>query len=147
NLHTLESILIIDDVTFATPIKQSLNVIKLSDIKINKHCNNTPIVKAKPQDIASVIYTSGTSGPAKGVMMPHAQVCLLAHLSPQKMSLQQSDIFYSFYPMYHMAGKFMSVLASIMRGAHVILDTGFDPATWLTKIQQHHATVTAAHGP
>lgn len=33
---------------------------------------------AQPSDLASIIFTSGTSGPAKGVMLPHAQTYLLS---------------------------------------------------------------------
>jgi crotonobetaine/carnitine-CoA ligase len=100
-----------------------------------------------PWDIGSVIFTSGTSGPAKGVLMPHAQITLLASLAARKTALQEGDIFFSFYPMYHMAGKFMSVLASFSVGAKLVLDSGFDPSQWLDRIRNYQATVTAAHGP
>ncbi|MHA7602667.1 AMP-binding protein [Alicycliphilus sp. T452] len=102
---------------------------------------------AQPWDAASVIYTSGTSGPAKGVVMPHGQVTLLARLSASKASMTEADVFYSFYPMYHMAGKFMSVLAAFSVGAKLVLDTGFRPEDWLKRIRTYGATLTAAHGP
>lgn len=102
---------------------------------------------AMPWDIGSVIYTSGTSGPAKGVMMPHGQIALLSRLSAAKTSLQADDIFFSFYPMYHMAGKFMSVLATLSVGGRIVLDTGFTPGEWLNRIRAYGATITAAHGP
>src|SRR5690625_2683307 len=41
----------------------------------------------------------------------------------------------------------MCVLASILVGARVVLDIGFEPSTWLQKIRDYQATVTAAHGP
>lgn len=106
-----------------------------------------PEITVEPADIATVIFTSGTTGRAKGVQMPHAQVCLLAQRSAQKTGLTQDDIFYSFYPMYHMAGKFMSVLATFSVGGKVVLDTSFRPEYWLSRIRETGATATAAHGP
>ena len=102
---------------------------------------------AQPQETACVIYTSGTSGPAKGVVMPHAQVTLLAKLAAAKMGMTRDDVFFSFYPMYHMAGKFMSVLAALSVGAKLVMDSGFKPEEWLGRIRDHGATMTAAHGP
>src|SRR5690606_22010568 len=46
-----------------------------------------------------------------------------------------------------MAGKFMSVLATLAVGGKVVLDIGFTPAEWLTRIRDYGATITAAHGP
>ena len=62
-----------------------------------------------PQDTACIIYTSGTTGPAKGVRMPHAQVMLVAHQTVRHTRVTRDDIYYSFHPLYHMAGKFMQV--------------------------------------
>lgn len=100
-----------------------------------------------PWDTASIIYTSGTSGPAKGVIMPHGQLALLARLSAAKMEMGRDDVFFSFYPMYHMAGKFMSVLAAFSVGAELVMEAGFRPEEWLDRIRSAGATMTAAHGP
>lgn len=104
-----------------------------------------PVVKAS--DIASVVYTSGTAGPAKGVQMPHGQVVLIARQTVRKQGLGPQDILYSFYPPYHMAGKFCQLLAAIDAGAKVVLDSVFDPARWLQRVRDSGATVSGAHGP
>lgn len=98
-------------------------------------------------DIASVIYTSGTTGPAKGVLMPHAQVVLLARQTAEKLDIGAQDTYYSFHPLYHMAGKFMQVLACAVAGAKLVLDTAFDPARWLSRVRDSGATLSGAHGP
>ncbi|WP_454719935.1 MULTISPECIES: AMP-binding protein [Cupriavidus] len=98
-------------------------------------------------DIASVIYTSGTSGPAKGVRMPHAQVVLLACRSARHCRLDGDDVYYSFHPLYHMAGKFMAVLATLVAGGRIVLDQRFSAPAWLERIRACGATVGGAHGP
>ncbi len=139
-------ILMDDDPADVTPLAGHLQVKKYCDLEpATTDCVNAHI--AMPWDIASVIYTSGTSGPAKGVMMPHGQVALLAKLSAAKTGLHGGDTFFSFYPMYHMAGKFMSVLATMSVGGRIVLDVGFAASDWLNRIREYGATVTAAHGP
>lgn len=100
-----------------------------------------------PSDTASVIYTSGTSGPAKGVQMPHKQVVLLARQTAKNLHMDESDIYYSFHPLYHMAGKFMQVLACAVVGAKLVLDEAFDPRHWLDRVRSSGATLSGAHGP
>lgn len=103
--------------------------------------------EVKASDIASVIYTSGTTGSAKGVMMPHAQVVLLASQTAEKLGFTEQDVYYSFHPLYHMAGKFMQVLACMVSGAKLVLDTAFDPARWLQRVRDSGATLSGGHGP
>ncbi|WP_340107589.1 AMP-binding protein [Pikeienuella sp. HZG-20] len=98
-------------------------------------------------DIASVIYTSGTTGPAKGVMMPHAQVCALARQSVEGLRLGPDDVFYCFHPLFHMAGRFMAVFATMMAGGRVVIDTTFKAALWVDRVRACGATVGLAHGP
>lgn len=98
-------------------------------------------------DIASVIYTSGTTGPAKGVMMPHGQVVLLARQTAEKLGIGPDDVYYSFHPLYHMAGKFMQVLACLHAGATLVLDSAFSATDWLARVRDAGATLSGAHGP
>lgn len=100
-----------------------------------------------PSDIASIIFTSGTTGPAKGVLMPHAQVCLLAAMTVRGLKLDGNDAFYCFHPMFHMAGKFMAVLGTFMAGGRLVLDQAFLPEHWLPRVRFYGATAGLAHGP
>ena len=100
-----------------------------------------------PRETASVIYTSGTTGPAKGALLPHAQVVLLAQRTVHHCRLGPGDVYYSFHPLHHMAGKFMQVLACVVAGAHLVLDRKFDPAAWLQRIRLSGATHSGGHGP
>lgn len=102
---------------------------------------------ARMSDIASVIYTSGTTGPAKGIMMPHAQVCALAKQSIDGLRLGETDVFYCFHPLFHMAGKFMAVFAMLMAGGRIVLDRTFKPDLWVDRVRDCGATVGLAHGP
>lgn len=96
---------------------------------------------------ASVVFTSGTTGPAKGVIMPHGHVCLLAYTTAQATHMTAADVFYSAHPLFHIAGKFMGVFATFMTGGELVLDRRFDASQWLGRIRSSGATLSIAHGP
>lgn len=98
-------------------------------------------------DLASVVYTSGTTGPAKGVMMPHGHITMFAHLGLEGVRLNEDDVWYCFIPLFHVAGKFIAIYGSMIAGGKVILDTRFSAETWLQTIREYGVTVALAHGP
>lgn len=127
----------------------SLAAMELFDFRQRlEEANDSPTLPSlNAGDIASVIYTSGTTGPAKGVMMPHGQVVLLARQTAEKLSIGPDDVYYSFHPLYHMAGKFMQVLACLHAGATLVLDSAFSATDWLARVRDAGATLSGAHGP
>jgi carnitine-CoA ligase len=106
-----------------------------------------PVISVHPSDIASIMFTSGTTGPSKGVMMPNGQVCLLALQAIQATRMNESDVFYCVHPMNHIAGKFMSVFATFASGGRLVLDQRFEAGQWLERVRRHAITISIAHGP
>jgi crotonobetaine/carnitine-CoA ligase len=100
-----------------------------------------------PNDLASIVYTSGTTGPAKGVMMPHGQISLFSRLGVEGANLTEDDAFYCFIPLFHVAGKFIGIMGSMMTGGRVVLDTRFSVEAWLPRVREHGCTVALLHGP
>lgn len=106
-----------------------------------------PSDEAKPRDLASIIFTSGTSGPAKGVMIPQAQAYLLSKEAAEGLQVTGDDIYYTFHPLFHMSPRYCVVYAALLAGAQVCLDRTFSAEQWLARIRQCGATVSLAHGP
>ena len=100
-----------------------------------------------PSDPAAVLFTSGTSGPAKGALLPHRQLCMVAAQVVDMTGLDAGDVVYCAYPLNHVAGKYMCVFAAMSVGARVVVEKRFDPGIWLSRIRQYQATLTMAHGP
>jgi crotonobetaine/carnitine-CoA ligase len=106
-----------------------------------------PDATMAPSDIGSIMFTSGTTGPAKGAMMPDGQLCLLALQSIEAMHIGEADVFYCAHPLNHIAGKYMGVFATFAAGGRVVLDARFDASRWLDRVRETGVTVSIAHGP
>lgn len=77
---------------------------------------NAPI---DPNAMSALLFTSGTSGQSKGVMLSHANICANLTEMCQMVSIDQNDIFLSILPMHHAFECTCGVLVPISRGATV----------------------------
>ncbi|MEP3437498.1 MAG: AMP-binding protein [Hoeflea sp.] len=103
--------------------------------------------EGKPSDIASILFTSGTSGPAKGVMVTQAQCYLTALQTLQGLRIGPEDTCYFAHPLFHMSPRFCAVYASLLAGANICFDRKFNAERWLDRIRQSRSTFTIGHGP
>ena len=94
------------------------------------------------QDIASIMYTSGTSGPAKGVMMPHAHCALYGIGTIRCLDLTQDDRYYIALPFFHANGLLMQLGATLLAGCSSHTRRRFSASHWLGDIREQQATVT-----
>lgn len=104
------------------------------------------IVPAKPSDLACIMFTSGTSGPSKGVEMPHAHCVLFAVGTIDNYLLTRSDCFYICLPLFHANGLFMQLLACLMTGCKAVVRQKFSASNWLSDIRDNGVTHTNTLG-
>lgn len=69
------------------------------------YVGEAPVVDLpKPQDLAAIMFTSGTTGPAKGVMVTHMMLELACHSVALCTDLRPEDKFFMWEPFYHIGG-------------------------------------------
>ncbi|MBN8960265.1 MAG: AMP-binding protein [Rhizobiales bacterium] len=105
------------------------------------------IEAAAPGDLASIMLTSGTSGPSKGVMISHAQAFIAAQQVVDGLRLGADDIHYCCQPLFHMSPRYFAVYAGLLAGTRVWIDRAFQAHHWIDRIRTSKATVTIGHGP
>ncbi len=75
--------------------------------------------KADPNSLASIVYTSGTTGRPKGVMLSHYNMLSIAHASLTVVDCYQQDSFLSFLPLSHTLERTGGYYLPMMAGASV----------------------------
>lgn len=96
-------------------------------------------------DLAGIMYTSGTTGTSKGVMVCHAHAYRYANNIGAQCAY--NDRFYTAgLPLFHVAGQWAVVYRSILRGATVILRRGYRNEHFWSDIREHGATMTQLLG-
>lgn len=95
--------------------------------------------------VAAVIFTSGTTGAPKGVMVSHAGLAHFGRISAQSRRLGPDDRSYAYLPMTHIFGLGTVLAASLHAGAGLIMRSRFDPADVFDALV--HQGVTNLQGP
>ncbi|MFC4001247.1 AMP-binding protein [Prauserella oleivorans] len=95
-----------------------------------------------PRDLASVFFTSGTTGPSKGVAMPHAQMYFFADECVSLTRLTSDDAWMTVTPLFHGNAQFMAVYPAMVAGARAIVRSRFSASRWIDQIRESRATVT-----
>jgi fatty-acyl-CoA synthase len=94
---------------------------------------------ADPRSNADVIYTSGTSGRPKGVMLSHDALLRSAYGSAWTRAFQDGRRILFALPLYHVFSYVEGMLASLFAGGAIIPQTAFDPVATLRAVQEHRA--------
>lgn len=96
--------------------------------------------RPRPDDIALIQYTSGTTARPKGVQLRHRSVCANAYFSGLRTGLRVGDRFFSPRPFFHVAGSTLSVLACLQHGATLVTVPRFLPAPALQLMADERCT-------
>jgi carnitine-CoA ligase len=97
-------------------------------------------------DTAAIMYTSGTTGPSKGVVVPYGVEGVFAQGVVDTAQLTGADVNYVVHPLFHANAQFMQILPSLLVGARISLWPGFSASRWLDQVRETGATITNTLG-
>ena len=92
-------------------------------------------------DPAAILYTSGTTGKAKGAVLTHGNLTWVAINSLVDYDIVSTDVALMISPLFHAASLGMGALPIILKGATIVLEKGFEPERALELIERHGVTM------
>ncbi|NEX20635.1 1-acylglycerol-3-phosphate O-acyltransferase [Thiorhodococcus mannitoliphagus] len=141
-------------VTEARSVAQILraHVASLKDIMTLDGLSDEPEIAAwaepRPDDLAFLQYTSGSTGNPKGVMLSNADLLANIRAMGEAIAITPDDVFVSWLPLYHDMGLIGAWLGSLYFAVPLICMSPLAflarPKRWLQAIDRHRGTLSAA---
>ena len=94
---------------------------------------HTPVV-SQPEDLAAILYTSGTTGRSKGAMLSHANLHSSAECLHRYWGFDAQDVLLHALPIFHVHGLFVAIHAALRSGAAMLWHAKFEPARVLADL-------------
>ncbi len=103
------------------------------------HGSQLPTVA--PDDVAQLVYTSGTTGSPKGALLTHRGMTNAARFGAMRFGMRPGDVYVQTMPLFHVGGQVVSFQLCQL-SATAVLVPAFDPGLVLELIEAEAATLT-----
>lgn len=98
-------------------------------------------VTVRPGDTVAILYTSGTTGPSKGVQCPQAQMFWWGVYSARALGIRDGDILLTTLPIFH-TNALNAFYQAMLNGCTYVLEAKFSASGFWPTVRAHGATVT-----
>lgn len=101
---------------------------------------DAPDVRVDPEDVAAILYTSGTTGPSKGVVLTHASNFILARSVADIMDYGPSDVVFNAFPLFHVNARYSGVLPVMLADGESVIHSRFSATGFWDTCRAHGVT-------
>ena len=141
DLQHLKCIILLDPVAPTDGL--TVPVVDFGDVLENEpieqpHC-------PAPDDIALILYTSGTTGPAKGCVLSHRYMVRVGNTYNRLLDIGDDDVQICVLPMFHMSGQ-MDLMMALLSGTPISVEPRFSASQFLSRARELGATFWAGIG-
>ncbi|MEP7327956.1 MAG: AMP-binding protein [Betaproteobacteria bacterium] len=99
-----------------------------------------PAAHVASDDAALLMYTSGTTGLPKGVLLTHGNVLAAGRAVAAAQALTDQDRVLSALPLYHINGQCIATVAPLVSGGSIVLPSRFSVSQWWPLVEQFRPT-------
>ena len=94
---------------------------------------HTPVQRSD-DDLAAIVYTSGTTGRSKGAMLSHGNLSSNARVLKAYWGWKSGDVLVHALPIFHVHGLFVALHGALLNGSKMIWFSKFDPKAVIARL-------------
>lgn len=96
---------------------------------------------AKEDDLAAILFTSGTTGNPKGVMLTHKNLVSDAYIAQTRMDIFSTDVFYALLPIHHAYTMQAVFIESLSVGAEIVFGKSMAVSRLMKELREGQITM------
>jgi malonyl-CoA/methylmalonyl-CoA synthetase len=100
------------------------------------HSDQHTTVLQKADDLAAILYTSGTTGRSKGAMLTHGNMLSNAQMLKDYWGWKKGDVLIHALPIFHVHGLFVAIHGALINASKMIWLSKFDPKLVIAKMAE-----------
>lgn len=139
----LESVIVVGEPDSAITNKPAYD---WSEVLTGRPFDGLPDPKVTPADLACFLYTSGTTGPSKGCMLPHNYLVTLSDQLARMSRRRADDVVLTPLPLFHLAALTVCVVGTLLVGGRASIGRRFSVSGFWPEIKRTGATIISVLG-
>lgn len=139
DLESVRAIICVGEAT--TTLPHAINGVQVvtadlsvADTSTRRHAKDSTVT-----EVSTLMYTSGTTGPSRAVMMSHHHLFFIGASFVEQFDIDEESVLFHYSPFNHLTGRQL-VLAAILANCRLVMTSGFSPATFWTDINSSGCT-------
>ncbi len=100
------------------------------------HSDQHTPVQQQADDLAAILYTSGTTGRSKGAMLTHGNMLSNAAMLKNYWGWKPGDVLIHALPIFHVHGLFVAIHGALINGSKMIWMAKFDPKRVIARMPE-----------
>lgn len=100
-----------------------------------------PVAEVVPDDVSTIVYTSGTTGNPKGVLLTQRNILTNSRQASLLANIDQNDVIMCFLPLFHVNGLVITGTAPLARGAQIILRRNFSASEFWECVAKYRVSI------
>ena len=100
------------------------------------HGDDHAVAPSRADDLAAILYTSGTTGRSKGAMLSHRNLLSNAQVLQRYWGWRSGDVLIHSLPIFHVHGLFVACHGALLNGSKMIWFSRFDPKATIARMSE-----------
>jgi acyl-CoA synthetase (AMP-forming)/AMP-acid ligase II len=137
-------LVVADDGSFSKVEGGGARVCAVDELPRRDGATDVTPASTEPDELALMIYTGGTTGRPKGVMLDHANLVATAAMIVEWFEMTEADRCLLVLPLFHVNGIMVSVVSPLVAGGSTVIAPRFDPNTFWDLVERVRPTFFSA---